>query len=186
MTKFASLIMTSMLYCSVYHGAVVAQNTDVNAPIEISAKSTFVDGVSKMSVYKDAVVVKQGSLQILADSLSIDASAGEGLEVFIASGNPASFEQTLPDGTRVTAAAQEIRYSVVTRKIKFSGAAQLAQDTSVVTSDTIVFDLINKQLIANAAETQGGRVTTVFQPEVLQQQLQETEDAPQGEQGEDK
>ena len=50
-------------------------NQDINAPIAISAKSTFVDGVSKMSVYQDDVVVVQAGLTINAARLSIDASA---------------------------------------------------------------------------------------------------------------
>lgn len=151
-------------------------NQDMNAPIAISAKSTFVDGVSKMSVYKDDVVVVQAGLTINAARLSIDASAGEGQEVFIATGEPAQFTQSLEDGSRVTALANEIRYSVVTRKVSFIGNAQLAQDTSVVKSESIEFDLINKQLVAKANNAEGGRVTTVFQPEVLKQQIQEQQD----------
>lgn len=144
--------------------AATAQNSDVNAPISISAKSTFVDGVSKMSVYKEDVVITQAGLKINAQSLSIDASAGEGQEVFIATGNPATFTQLLDDGTSVTAAANEISYNVVSRTVTFNGKAQLAQETSVVKSERIEFDLINKQLIATADKSKGGRVTTVFQP----------------------
>ena len=76
----------------------------------------------------------------------------------------------------MTALANEIRYSVVTRKVSFIGDAQLAQDTSVVKSESIEFDLINKQLVAKANNAEGGRVTTVFQPEVLKQQIQEQQD----------
>lgn len=155
--------------------AATAQNSDVNAPISISAKSTFVDGVSKMSVYKEDVVITQAGLKINAQSLSIDASAGEGQEVFIATGNPATFTQLLDDGTSVTAAANEISYNVVSRTVTFNGEAQLAQETSVVKSERIEFDLINKQLIATADKSKGGRVTTVFQPEILKQQIQEKE-----------
>lgn len=152
-----------------------AQNKDINAPISISAKSTFVDGVSKTSVYKDDVVITQAGLTINAQSLSIDASAGEGQEVFIASGMPATFTQLLEDGSSVTAAANEISYDVVSRTVTFNGDAQLAQETSVVKSQTIEFDLINKQLVANADKTSGARVTTVFQPEILKQQIQDQE-----------
>ena len=153
-----------------------ALNQDINAPIAISAKSTFVDGVSKMSVYQDDVVIVQAGLTINATRLSIDASSGEGQEVFIAIGKPAQFIQLLEDGSRVTASAEEIRYSVVTRTVSFVGDAQLAQDTSVVKSESIEFDLINKQLVAKANNAEGGRVTTVFQPEVLKQQIQEQQD----------
>ena len=59
----------------------LAADQDINAPISISAKSTFVDGVSKMSVYEDDVVIVQAGLTINAARLSINASAGEGQEV---------------------------------------------------------------------------------------------------------
>ena len=42
-------------------------------------------------------------------------------------------------------------------------------------SPYLEFDLINKQLIATADKSKGGRVTTVFQPEILKQQIQEQE-----------
>jgi len=154
----------------------LAADQDINAPISISAKSTFVDGVSKMSVYEDDVVIVQAGLTINAARLSINASAGEGQEVFIANGAPAKFTQLLDDGTIVTASAREIRYSVITRTVSFEGDAQLSQNTSVVNSESIEFDLINKQLVAKADNAKGGRVTTVFQPEGLKQQIQEQQD----------
>ena len=40
----------------------LAADQDINAPISISAKSTFVDRVSKMSVYEDDVVIVQAPL----------------------------------------------------------------------------------------------------------------------------
>lgn len=154
----------------------LAANQDINAPISISAQSTFVDGVSKMSVYEDDVVIVQAGLTINAARLSINASAGEGQEVFIANGTPAKFTQLLDDGSKVTASAREIRYSVITRTVSFVGDAQLSRDTSVVKSESIEFDLVNKQLVAKANNAEGGRVTTVFQPEVLKQQMKEQQD----------
>ena len=46
---------------------------------------------------------------------------------------------------------------------------------STIVNYKIEFDLINKQLIAKADKSTGGRVTTVFQPEILKQQIQEQE-----------
>ena len=65
---------------------------------------------------------------------------------------------------------------MITRTVSFEGDAQLSQNTSVVNSESIEFDLINKQLVAKADNAKGGRVTTVFQPEVLKQQIQEQQD----------
>ena len=47
-----------------------------------------------------------------ADEVEVIASEGSGREIFIARGKPASYSQTLEDGTPVSAKANEIRYEV--------------------------------------------------------------------------
>ena len=161
-------LATSLLLALASSG-VVASEADFNKPIKVDSKSQFVDGKNKTSLFKDDVRISQGSLVINADEVEVIATDGEGREVFVARGNPASYSQQLEDGTPVSAKANEIRYEVVNRTIALTGKAELKQDTSMVQGDNITFDMITEQLLATGGDdTDGdGRVTTVFTPETI-------------------
>ena len=119
---------------------------------------------------------------IEADEVEVIASEGSGREIFIARGKPASYSQTLEDGTPVSAKANEIRYEVINRTISLSGNAELQQDTSKVQGDNITFDMITEQLLATggAGENGEGRVTTVFTPESIRKASSKKEDKDSG------
>lgn len=147
---------------------VYAGEDDFTQPIKVDAQSQFVDGKNKRSTFKGDVNISQGSLVIMADEVEVDASAGEGNQIFIARGNPASYSQTLDDGQQVQAKANELRYEVSSRTISLSGSAELLRDTSSVSGSSIVYDMINEQLVAQGNKSKNGRVTTVFQPEMIE------------------
>ncbi len=161
--------LATSLLMAVASATVSASEADFSKPIKVDARSQFVDGKNKTSLFKDNVLITQGSLIINADEVEVIATEGEGREVFVARGNPASYSQKLEDGTPVSAKANEIRYEVVNRTISLTGKAQLKQDTSMVQGDTITFDMITEQLLATgSSDTDGdGRVTTVFTPETI-------------------
>lgn len=147
---------------------VNAGEDDFRLPIKVDADTQFVDGKNKLSTLKGNVIITQGSLVIKADEVEVDASAGEGNQIFIARGNPASYSQTLDDDQQVQAQANELRYEVNLRTISLSGNAELVRDTSSVSGNSIVYDMINEQLIAQGNKSENGRVTTVFQPEMIE------------------
>jgi lipopolysaccharide export system protein LptA len=150
-------------------GAVQASEEDFSQPIKIGSNTQFIDGKNKTALYKEDVLITQGSLLIEADEVEVIASDGSGREIFIARGNPASYSQSLEDGTPVSAKANEIRYEVVNRTISLAGNAELQQDSSKVQGDKITFDMITEQLLATggAGENGEGRVTTVFTPDTI-------------------
>ncbi len=150
----------------------MAKETDFSQPITVDSASQFSDGIKKLSIFKDNVVIAQGSLRILADEVVVDASAGKGQEVLIARGAPAQFMQTLADGSQVKASANEVRYTVVDRKISLEGAAQLAQNASTVSGASIIFDMLNEQLIASGTDGESGRVKAIFQTDKSAQATQ--------------
>ena len=150
-------------------GAVLASEDDFSQPIKIGSNTQFIDGKNKTALYKEDVLITQGSLVIKADEVEVIATDGSGREIFIARGKPASYSQSLEDGTPVSAKANEIRYEVVNRTISLAGSAELQQDTSKVQGDKITFDMITEQLLATggAGKNGEGRVTTVFTPETI-------------------
>lgn len=148
---------------------MLASEEDFSQPIKIGSNTQFIDGKNKTALYKEDVLITQGSLQIKADEVEVIATNGSGREIFIARGKPASYSQSLEDGTPVSAKANEIRYEVVNRTISLAGNAELQQDTSKVQGDKITFDMITEQLLATggAGEDGEGRVTTVFTPDTI-------------------
>lgn len=162
------LLATSAIFvlCA---GPVLANEKDFSLPIEIGSNSQFIDGKNKTALYKDNVLITQGSLVIEADEVEVIASGGSGREIFVARGKPASYSQKLEDGNPVSAKANEIRYEVAKRTISLSGNAELRQDSSQVKGDNITFDMITEQLLATGGNQEDGkgRVTTVFTPESI-------------------
>lgn len=142
----------------------VAAEKDFDLPIKVDSKAQFVDGKTKTSIFREDVRITQGSLKIDADEVEVIASQGEGSEVFIARGNPASYSQTMDDGSAISAAANEIRYELSLSTLTLSGNAELQQNSSQVTGDSIVFNMELEQLVAQGSET---GVTTIFQPNTL-------------------
>lgn len=142
-----------------------AGKADFKLPIKVDSKSQFVDGKTKTSIFKNDVHVTQGSLSIDADEVEVIAGQGEGNEIFIARGKPATYAQTMDDGSRIKAVANEIKYQVSNRTLTLLGTAELHQNSSMVSGESIIFNMEEEQLLAQGTGTEDGRVTTVFQPD---------------------
>ncbi len=144
--------------------AVFAKTTDFSEPIEVNADRNEASLKQQMLVYSGNVIVKQGTLLIKADKLTVDRSAGEGKEVFIAVGKPAVYSQVLDGDKPIQASAEEIRYAMATRVLTLTGKAEITQSGSLVRSAKIEYDLLKQQLSAESEEGKE-RVTTIFTSE---------------------
>lgn len=137
---------------------------DFLLPVTASSREQSLDGRKMTSIFKDSVVIKQGSLQILADQVEADATAGKGKEVITATGRPASYQQQLEDGSVVIASANEIKYNVELQTISLTGNATIKQKDVTVTSDSITFDMAKQQIMASTDANSEAAVTTVLSP----------------------
>ncbi len=155
-----------------------AGQDDFLQDLKVVAQKQFVDGKNKTSVFQNDVLITQGSLTIDADEVEVIATFGEGKEVIIARGAPAIYTQKLDDGSDVKAQANEIRYERETRTITLTGGAELQQNSSMVTGDSIVFDIEKEQLIAEGSEENDGRVTTIFRPDATNSDKKDEQEQP--------
>jgi len=144
--------------------AGLAKNTDFSQPIEVNADRNEASLKQQMLVYSGNVIVKQGTLLIKADTLTVDRSAGDGKEVFIAVGQPAVYSQVLDGDKPIQASAEEIRYAMATRVLTLTGKAEITQSGSLVRSAKIEYDLLKQELSAEG-EKGKERVTTIFTSE---------------------
>jgi lipopolysaccharide export system protein LptA len=138
--------------------------TDFLLPVTAKAKNQSVDGKTRTSIFINNVVIRQGSLEILADKVVADATAGKGKEVIIAIGRPASYQQRLEDGSLVTASANEIKYQVELQTISLKGKAAILQNDIKVNGDSIVFNMAKEQIMASTDANSDETVTTVLSP----------------------
>jgi lipopolysaccharide export system protein LptA len=158
------IIKLSALLVLCLSTAVLAKTTDFSEPIEVNADRNEASLKQQMLVYSGNVIVKQGTLLIKADKLTVDRSAGEGKEVFIAVGRPAVYSQVLDGDKPIQASAEEIRYAMATRVLTLTGKAEITQSGSLVRSAKIEYDLLKQQLSAESEEGKE-RVTTIFTSE---------------------
>ncbi|MCH8536496.1 MAG: lipopolysaccharide transport periplasmic protein LptA [Alkalimonas sp.] len=142
----------------------LATQPDFQQPLSIDSDTSFGDIQTSTLIYEHNVIVQQGSLKILADRLEIDGSAGEGAEIFIATGTPATYSQMMEDGSLVEAKANEIRFERADRVLTMTGDAELKQRGSLVRATLVRYNIETQQLNAERGEDESGRVRTVFEP----------------------
>jgi len=143
--------------------AAISQS-DFNKNIEINSRYSVVNAMRKTSTFSEDVHIKQGSLKIDADKVEVIATMGKGNEIFIATGRPATYQQTLENGSVILAKANEIRYQIVDRTLTLTGTAELQQNSSKVQSDVIVFNIDKQELVAQGDSATNNRVKTIFNP----------------------
>jgi lipopolysaccharide export system protein LptA len=158
------LYHASLLAGLLFSAHSYAGKDDFTKKIELASLYQNADGIAKRATYQGNVMILQGSLKVSADELEIDASKGEGNEIFIATGNPATYSQQQEDGSIVTAQADKIEYHRQTRSLSLQGNAQIKQNSSSVQGESIKFNMELEQIIAQGSDQESGRVITTFQP----------------------
>jgi lipopolysaccharide export system protein LptA len=157
---YSASVLAALLFSANSH----AGKDDFTKKIELASLYQNADGIAKRASYQGNVVIQQGSLKVSADELEIDASKGEGNEIFIATGNPATYSQQQEDGSIVTAQADKIEYHRQTSSLTLEGNAEIKQNSSSVQGESITFNMQLEQIIAQGSDQESGRVITTFQP----------------------
>ena len=135
---------------------------DFEQEIMISADRQAGDLKNKIASYIGDVTIQQGTLTIKADSVKIyQAKVDE--EVYVAKGDPARFEQTLADGSKISLQADEITYEPAIHSLVISGNALLQQAGSEVKGSQITYNTLTEKL--DAIGNQNEKTSTVLQPQ---------------------
>lgn len=164
------LFTTLLILCfSVPLSSANAANTlesDFEQPINIEADREFFDLRNNIFRVEGHVIVTQGSLVIHADQLEVEGFGSDEsqVELFVATGNPATYSQQVEAGITVTASAQVITYNAATRNLTLTGNAELQQSGSFLKASEITYDLESQVISANRGDEPGQRVRTSFKP----------------------
>ena len=141
---------------------VWALKDDDKQPMLIEADTVEVDEAKSTSLYVGHVQVNQGTLNLLADQVTVHHRADRRIKYIIARGNPASYHQQM-DGEQapVQAFAKRMDYDAERDELVLTEEALLIQGTDRMTSERIIYDRANARMQAGG----GGRVKISITPD---------------------
>ena len=141
-----------------------ALSSDRQKPVEVEADSFNLDDAKKITVYSGNVIITQGSMEIMADKVTIYGARGT-TEKAIATGKPVKFKQQ-PDGAQslIRGEANRFEYLVSKDTLVLTDQATLWQDGSTFASDRIVYDSKRSIVKAGDKESSDKRVKITLEP----------------------
>ena len=116
--------------------------------MHITSDTAEVDDKTGRSIYRGKVIIRQGTINLKADQVTIHSNA-QGIAKLVAIGTPAHFQQR-PEAkkTIMHAFGNTIEYFVSEERIELKKQAKLEQEQNVFTGERIDYDI--KHRIVNA------------------------------------
>lgn len=116
---------------------------DSNQPIKIESDSAESNQTTGLTEYSGNVVIRQGSMAINADKVTIYYAEGK-VNRILSIGRPASFKhQPQADESAVVADGEIIDYVLTEDTVNLQKSASLERNGSLVTGDMIFYDIKN-------------------------------------------
>ncbi len=142
--------------------STLSLESDREQPIELAADSVDIDDAKGLSIYRGNVDLRQGSMRLLADVVTV-AHAQRKPSKIVAEGGPAKFRQQSKRGP-VNGEAKQIEYEVSSENLVMTGNAVLVQGKDTMRSDRIVYDRVSAVVKAGAAARGKQRVRISIDP----------------------
>ncbi len=162
LTLTLTLALTLALPLTLLSAPAQALPQDADQPIHIRADAAEMDQAAEQIVYRGAVRVDQGTLQVIAEKIIVQYENQKVVRI-IAEGNPASYRQELesPSG-EVIAEAATITYLTKDERLELKGAARLSQQGNEISGELIVYDMVAGKVDAVAGDERPVRM--ILQP----------------------
>ncbi|KJY81403.1 ABC transporter substrate-binding protein [Vibrio galatheae] len=159
----------SLISCLLLSSQAVALSTDQEQPVYIDSDSQQLDMQSNKVTFLGDVKLKQGSININADKVIVTRDPKDGsIQEIEGYGDLATFSQLTDDGKTLYGEAKELYYVMVDDQLTMIDQAMLSQDDSVIRGTKIRYKISSQKLIADGKE-KGDRVSTVLQPQAVQE-----------------
>ncbi|MDO6681984.1 lipopolysaccharide transport periplasmic protein LptA [Oceanobacter sp. 5_MG-2023] len=167
--------LTALLFFgSVLATTVEALPEDWQQEMIIESDRAELDRKTGMVVYEGDVVLKQGTLTIESDRLTLILD-GKALKQAIAEGQPARYQQQVSSNKPITrATAKRIDFYADRKEIAFKGDAALRQENNLFSGELIRYDIEQETVSASGSETSGSgtggaddnqRIQVIIQPQ---------------------
>jgi len=146
--NFRSLLLVIAI---IWSNQLFALSSDKDQPIDIAADSVDMNEAKGISIYKGDVELNQGSIQLLADKVTIYYKGKKPHKV-VAAGQQVKFRQ-MPDNSKdyVKGRANHAEYLVDSEELTLVGNAELSQSKDTFRSDRIIYDRVRSVVKAGAA-----------------------------------
>ncbi|KAF0190685.1 MAG: lipopolysaccharide export system protein LptA [Gammaproteobacteria bacterium] len=162
-SQFFSL--AALVGCLLAPAELWALDRDREQPVAIEADSLSIDDKQGLSTYRGNVRVTQGSIEIIAETVTVH-SPGRELKEVIGLGKPASFRQMLEgDDGEVRAAAATIAIYPDDNRVVLTGDAHLWRGKNEFSGNRIEYDSAQDIVRATAAASGDQRVKVIIQPQ---------------------
>ncbi|MGD8113002.1 lipopolysaccharide transport periplasmic protein LptA [Vibrio sp. TRT 21S02] len=159
----------SLITCLLTSANALALSTDRDQPVYIDSDSQQLDMQSNQVTFLGDVKLKQGSININADKVIVTRDAKDGsIKEIEGYGNLATFSQLTDDGKTLYGEAKELYYKMADDQLTMIDQAMLSQDDSVIRGTKIRYKISSQKLIADG-KAKGDRVSTVLQPQTVQE-----------------
>lgn len=159
----------SLIACLFASTQVMALSTDRDQPVYIDSDSQHLDMQSNQVTFLGDVKLKQGSININADKVIVTRNKTDGsINKIDGYGNLATFSQLTDDGKTLYGEAKELHYEVSNDQLTMIDDAMLAQDDSEIRGNHIRYHISSQKLVADGKQ-KGDRVSTVLQPQAVQE-----------------
>ncbi len=145
--------------------SVLALATDKDQPIHIEADSLDFDEKKEIAIYRGNVILKQGSIRIHADVLTI-FGIQDNTDKIIATGKPATFKQR-PDGADedIHGEALQLEYYSDSDLLLLLGEGVVRRGKETLSSERIEYDRRNALVKAGSRTSSKQRVTVILKPQ---------------------
>lgn len=157
LTKWPISLLLASLTTAAY-----ALTADVAKPVQIEADTAIFDKAAGTATYTGNVIIRQGTLEITAGNIQINAPNNE-IQNIMATGTPVNLKQQMDNGKLAQGKANELQYFVKDKRLILRGNAELLQDKDRFASNTIEYSPDNGQLKAGGTG-KSGRVSATFYP----------------------
>jgi lipopolysaccharide export system protein LptA len=141
-----------------------ALRDDIEKPVHINADSVLFNKTKGLAVYEGNVSIVQGSLDIRAAKIEINAPNNEIVKIS-ANGSPVSFQQKMDNGKLAKGKANRVTYLVKEKRLFLDGNAVISQNNDKFSSDHIEYSMSSGELKAGNKKAPGkNRVKAIFYP----------------------
>jgi lipopolysaccharide export system protein LptA len=156
-------LLRGLLLCSLFMPSLAwSLSKDVEQPVNIEADTVMFNNEKGVADYQGHVIILQGSLEIRANKVNIQAPNHEIISI-VATGKPVKMQQTMDDGQIVKGQGNTITYQVKGKKIVLTGNAKLEQGKDMISNNNITYLPGSGELTAGGKKN-SGRVKAIFHP----------------------
>lgn len=162
--------------CSAFFSVLVfADSEDTRKPITIEADQAVLDEKKQISTYTGNVVLKQGGIEVKANTITVYSKEGQ-LQRVIAKGDPVHYRQQQTQDEDIRAVSQRMEYETESKSVLLLGDAELWQGGNRFSGKRIQYDPSEEKVIATgdpgSTANGGQRVQITLQPQSSEQKKQ--------------